>query len=45
MGRSRVGFLQTKPPVRTETAALLRQLGARLKIPICRHGLASEPLD
>ena len=29
MGRSRVGFLQTKPPVRNETAALLRQLGAR----------------
>ena len=29
MGRSRVGFLQTKPPVRTETAALLRQLGAK----------------
>ena len=29
LGRSRVGFLQTKPPVRTETAALLRQLGAK----------------
>ena len=28
LGRSRVGFLQTKPPVRTETAALLRTLGA-----------------
>ena len=33
MGRSRVGFLQTKPPVRTETAALLRQLGARTENP------------
>jgi cytohesin len=33
MGRSRVGFLQTKPPVRAETAALLRQLGARAETP------------
>jgi ankyrin repeat protein len=29
LGRSRVGFLQTKPAVRTETAALLRELGAK----------------
>ncbi|MEO8308731.1 MAG: ankyrin repeat domain-containing protein [Pseudomonadota bacterium] len=33
MGRSRVGFLQTKPPVRAETAALLRQLGAKAETP------------
>ncbi len=33
MGRSRVGFLQTKPPVRIETAALLRQLGAKNENP------------
>jgi ankyrin repeat protein len=33
MGRSRVGFLQTKPPVRNETAALLRQLGAKVESP------------
>ena len=33
LGRSRVGFLQNKPPVRTETAALLRQLGARTENP------------
>ena len=33
MGRSRVGFLQTKPPVRNETAALLRQLGAKAETP------------
>ena len=33
LGRSRVGFLQTKPPVRTETAALLRELGAREENP------------
>ena len=33
MGRSRVGFLQNKPPVRTETAALLRQLGASTENP------------
>lgn len=33
LGRSRVGFLQTKPPVRTETAALLRQLGAKEENP------------
>ena len=33
MGRSRVGFLQTKPPVRLETAALLRQLGAKAETP------------
>ena len=33
MGRSRVGFLQTKPPVRAETAALLRQLGAKAENP------------
>jgi ankyrin repeat protein len=33
MGRSRVGFLQTKPPVRTETAALLRELGAKVEHP------------
>jgi uncharacterized protein len=31
MGRSRVGFLQPKPPVRVETAQLLRTLGARLE--------------
>jgi hypothetical protein len=28
LGRSRVGFLQTKPPVRTDTAEALRKLGA-----------------
>ncbi len=28
LGRSRVGFLQTKPPVRTDTADVLRKLGA-----------------
>ena len=33
LGRSRVGFLQNKPPVRTETAALLRELGAREENP------------
>jgi ankyrin repeat protein len=33
LGRSRVGFLQTKPPVRNETAALLRQLGAKSESP------------
>lgn len=33
MGRSRTGFLQNKPPVRTETAALLRQLGASAESP------------
>jgi uncharacterized protein len=33
MGRSRVGFLQTKPPVRNETAALLRELGAKAETP------------
>jgi len=33
LGRSRVGFLQTKPPVRTETAAVLRQLGANADNP------------
>ena len=33
MGRSRVGFLQNKPPVRSETAALLRQLGASAENP------------
>ena len=33
LGRSRVGFLQTKPPVRTETAALLRELGAKVDHP------------
>jgi len=33
MGRSRVGFLQTKPPVRAQTAALLRSLGAKLEHP------------
>ena len=33
MGRSRVGFLQTKPPVRTDTAKLLRDLGATAEHP------------
>jgi uncharacterized protein len=33
MGRSRVGFLQTKPPARPETAALLRTLGAKMESP------------
>jgi uncharacterized protein len=33
LGRSRVGFLQTKPPVRAETAALLRELGAKEENP------------
>lgn len=33
LGRSRIGFLQNKPPVRTETAALLRELGARQENP------------
>jgi uncharacterized protein len=33
LGRSRVGFLQTKPPVRTETATLLRELGAKVDTP------------
>jgi uncharacterized protein len=33
MGRSRVGFLQTKPPARPETAALLHQLGAKAENP------------
>jgi ankyrin repeat protein len=33
MGRSRVGFLQTKPPVRTDTAAVLKQLGAKIENP------------
>jgi ankyrin repeat protein len=33
LGRSRVGFLQTKPPVRLETAALLRELGAKADSP------------
>jgi ankyrin repeat protein len=33
LGRSRVGFLQNKPPVRTETAALLRELGAQQENP------------
>jgi uncharacterized protein len=33
LGRSRVGFLQTKPPVRAETAALLRELGAKAENP------------
>lgn len=33
LGRSRVGFLQTKPPVRNETAALLRELGAKVETP------------
>ncbi len=33
MGRSRVGFLQNKPPVRTDTAAVLRQLGAKVENP------------
>jgi len=33
LGRSRVGFLQTKPPVRAETAALLRELGAKEEDP------------
>ena len=31
MGRSRVGFLQTKPPVRTDTAKLLHDLGAKVE--------------
>jgi ankyrin repeat protein len=31
MGRSRVGFLQTAPPARPETAALLRELGAKVE--------------
>jgi uncharacterized protein len=33
LGRSRVGFLQTKPPVRLDTAALLRELGAKVDNP------------
>ncbi len=33
LGRSRVGFLQTKPLVRNDTAALLRQLGAKSESP------------
>jgi ankyrin repeat protein len=33
MGRSRVGFLQTKPPVRSDTAKLLRDLGATAENP------------
>lgn len=33
LGRGRVGFLQTKPPVRTDTAAALRTLGARAENP------------
>jgi ankyrin repeat protein len=33
LGRSRVGFLQTKPPVRTDTAAVLRELGAKSENP------------
>ena len=33
LGRSRVGFLQTKPPVRNDTAAVLRELGAKADNP------------
>ena len=33
LGRSRVGFLQTRPPVRTDTAAVLRELGAKAENP------------
>jgi ankyrin repeat protein len=33
MGRSRVGFLQTKPPVRNDTAAVLRAVGATAENP------------
>lgn len=33
LGRGRVGFLQTKPPVRTDTATVLRSLGATAENP------------
>ena len=33
LGRSRVGFLQPKPPVRNDTAAVLRTLGAKAEHP------------